>query len=67
MHNRVVVCRQCNNDKGAKTLPEWLAKLTRLNDPRTERVAQFTATWELYNGQRQAEEAVLIWMPRRWA
>jgi 5-methylcytosine-specific restriction endonuclease McrA len=30
----LIVCRQCNLDKGNRTLNQWLAELKRKNDPR---------------------------------
>lgn len=37
----VVVCRQCNQDKGSRTLPEWHTVLKEAGDPRAAIVKRF--------------------------
>jgi len=36
--NKLICCRQCNMDKGAKTLARFLSWLRSLDDPRAEHV-----------------------------
>lgn len=38
-HNKVIVCRQCNGDKGGMLPQDWLAVLRRRNDPRADKFA----------------------------
>ena len=37
----VIVCRQCNSDKGGLTLNEWLKRLSASGDPRASFVSAF--------------------------
>jgi hypothetical protein len=42
VNNRAIVCKTCNENKGAMWIGQWLAKLRKRNDPRAERVAAYT-------------------------
>lgn len=41
----LVVCRQCNSDKGSHLLDEWLELLRTAGDPRAEHVARQILLW----------------------
>jgi hypothetical protein len=40
---KVIVCRQCNGDKGSKTLDQWASILGQISDPRANRVASLVS------------------------
>jgi 5-methylcytosine-specific restriction endonuclease McrA len=42
--NKVIVCDDCNQDKGSRSIGSFLYRLTRAGDPRAAVVAVFIAT-----------------------
>lgn len=56
--NRVTVCGQCNGDKGARTLEEWLSHLRAVDDYRASYVEEFLVLWREW--QHRCEEGTKV-------
>jgi 5-methylcytosine-specific restriction endonuclease McrA len=50
--NITPACKRCNRDKGANTVPEWIAILRYHDDPRARTVSNWWAWWHMYTTPR---------------